>query len=186
MPILTVPISGVTIGCGRNAITLTSAQAVTDFLPQGGGPLVLSDSYLNPTDPLISTLAGNLLAVQLALDFDAYDPNFGTSSGYLGDVINRVISGLDRFWAVALANDALGGCNTTYSLSAINDALSAISNNFVDEPQTKVFGLSMIALNYANYEKAGVVRAFFVLFLISFVELSRNCLNFVIQLLIIN
>ena len=134
--------SGVTIGCAAgNTITLTSAQAVTDFLPQGGGPLVLSDSYVNPTDPLISTLAGNLLAVQLALDFDAYDPNFGASSGYLGDLV--INQGDFQGWTVselvALANDALGGCNTTYSLSEINDALSAISNNFVDGTSNQGF-----------------------------------------------
>ncbi len=103
--------------------------------------MVLSDSYVNPTDPLISTLAGNLLAVQLALDFDAYDPNFGASSGYLGDLV--INQGDFQGWTVselvALANDALGGCNTTYSLSAINDALSAISNNFVDGTSNQGF-----------------------------------------------
>ena len=96
--------------------------------------MVLSDSYVNPTDPLISTLAGNLLAVQLALDFDAYDPNFGASSGYLGDLV--ISQGDFQGWTVtelvALANDALGGCNTTYSLSAINDTLASISSTFTD------------------------------------------------------
>ncbi len=33
---------------------------------------------------------------------------------------------------VTLGNQALGGCAVNYSLSAINDALSAISNTFVD------------------------------------------------------
>jgi len=74
------------------------------------------------------------LAVELALGFDVYDPNFGASAGYLGDLV--INQGDFQGWTVselvALANDALGGCNSNYSLSAINDALSSISNNFVD------------------------------------------------------
>jgi len=127
--------NGITIGCtGGNTITLTSAQAITDFLPQGGTPAVLTMSYMNPTQSDITVLAGNLLAVELALGFDVYDPNFGASAGYLGDLV--INQGDFQGWTVselvALANDALGGCNSNYSLSAINDALSSISNNFVD------------------------------------------------------
>ena len=33
-----------------------------DFLPQGGGPVALTTNYIDPTDPLVSTLSGNLLA----------------------------------------------------------------------------------------------------------------------------
>ena len=89
---------------------------------------------MNPTQSDITVLAGNLLAVELALGFDVYDPNFGASAGYLGDLV--INQGDFQGWTVselvALANDALGGCNSNYSLSAINDALSSISNNFVD------------------------------------------------------
>ena len=134
--------SGVTIGCSNgNTITLTSAQAVTDFLPQGGSPDALGTSYVNPTVSDITVLAGNLLAVQLALGFDQYDPNFGASGGFLGDLV--INQGDFQGWTVselvALGNEALGGCNTTYSLSSINDALSAISNNFVDGTSNQGF-----------------------------------------------
>jgi hypothetical protein len=125
--------SGVTIGC-TYSINLTSAQAVTDFLPQGGGPLVLTMNYVDPVDPGISTLAGNLLAVTLALGFDAYDPSFGLSPGYLGDLI--ITSGTFSGWTVtalvAEANLALGGCSTSYSLSSLNDALAGASQAFTD------------------------------------------------------
>ena len=86
-------------------------------------------------------MAGNLLAVELALVFDQYDPDFGASSGYLGDLV--INQGDFQGWTVsdivALANDAFGGCNTNYSLSSINDALSSISNNFVDGTSNQGF-----------------------------------------------
>ncbi len=135
--------NGVSIGCfdGGNTITLTSAQAITDFLPQGGSPSALIMSYVNPIESDISVLAGNLLAVELALVFDQYDPDFGASSGYLGDLV--INQGDFQGWTVsdivALANDAFGGCNTNYSLSSINDALSSISNNFVDGTSNQGF-----------------------------------------------
>ena len=113
---------------------MNSAQAVTDFLPQGGGPLALTTVYVDPTSPLISTLAGNLLAVSLALGFDAYDPSFGLSSGYLGDLI--ITSGTFSGWTLTSlvneANLALGGCSSAYGLSELNDALSSASSSFTD------------------------------------------------------
>lgn len=125
--------NGVSIGCDFT-ITLTSAQAVTDFLPQGGGPLVLSQNYIDPTQSDISTLAGNLLAAQLALDFDTYDPNFGAASGSIGDLLvaEGEFVGLTVSEILVIGNQALGGCPVNYTLSSINDALSAISNTFVD------------------------------------------------------
>ncbi|MBT4776583.1 MAG: hypothetical protein HON99_12770 [Crocinitomicaceae bacterium] len=125
--------SGITIGCA-NTVTLNSAQAVTDFLPQGGGPLALTAVYVDPTSPLISTLAGNLLAVSLALGFDSYDSSFGLSSGYLGDLI--ITSGTFSGWTltnlVDEANLALGGCSSSYGLSELNDALANASSSFTD------------------------------------------------------
>lgn len=125
--------SGVTIGC-TYTITLNSAQAVTDFLPQGGGPVALTAVYVNPASPLISTLAGNLLAVSLALGFDSYDSSFGSSVGYLGDLI--ITSGTFSGWTltnlVVEANLALGGCSSSYSLSELNDALANASSSFTD------------------------------------------------------
>ena len=132
--------TGVVIGC-TYTITITSAQAVTDFLPQGGGPVALTTNYVDPTDPLVSTLSGNLLAVVLALGFDAYDPSFGAASGYLGDLI--IGSGTFAGWTVTdLVNEgnlALGGCSSAYSLSELNDALSAVSSSFTDGESSSGF-----------------------------------------------
>ena len=121
------------VGC-TYTITLTSAQAVSNFLPQGGTPVALTSNYIDPTNPILSVLAGNLIAVELALGFDLYDPNFGSSSIYLGDLIitTGAFAGMTLSDLVAIANQALGGCPVSYSLSDINDALSNASQAFVD------------------------------------------------------
>ncbi len=124
--------NGITVGCNYT-LTLSSAQAVTDFLPQGGGPLPLNTDYNNP-DFSISTLAGNLVAVELALGFDTYDATFGASSGFLGDLVlsSGDFSGWSLSDLVSIGNQALGGCNVGYSLSSINDALANASQTFTD------------------------------------------------------
>ncbi|MBN4062482.1 MAG: hypothetical protein COA57_06245 [Flavobacteriales bacterium] len=127
--------NGIIIGC-NNTITLTSAQAVTDFLPQGGQPAAISQSYTNPTQAL-TVLAGQVLALTLSIGFDNYDQQFGSSSTALEDLV--IISGLMAGQTVAYAldqgNSALGGCSISYSISDINNVLSQINQNFVDGTQ---------------------------------------------------
>ena len=124
---------GLTIGCDFK-ITLTTADAITRFLPQGGGPLALSMDYTDPTDSGISTLAGQLTAAMLSVGFDLYDPDFGAADEELGAL--AISSGTFAGWSVnqliAEANLGLGGCATIYNLSDINDALSGINESFVD------------------------------------------------------
>jgi hypothetical protein len=130
---------GLTVGCG-NTITLTSAQAVTDFLPQGGTPVALTQSYTNPTSS-ISVLAGQVTALSLSVGFDAYDPNFGASNTNLGSMV--VASGTFQGWTVnqliAEGNKVLGGCTSSYSVSQLNAAIDAVNNNFVDGTMVGTF-----------------------------------------------
>jgi hypothetical protein len=125
--------SGLTVGCDKT-ITLTSAQAVTNFLPQGGSPKALTTSYVNPTNKNITVLAGQVVALKLNVVFDEYDPNFGAASDLLK---NRVIvSGPFQGWTVAQllaeAEKKLGGCASPYSFSQLNNALDAINNNYAN------------------------------------------------------
>lgn len=125
--------AGLTFGCNYT-LSFTSAQAVTDFLPNGGGPKALDASLIDPDKKGTSTLAGNLTALMISLGMDAYDPNFGASSTLLKDLV--VAQGDFAGWTVqqvaAEASQGLGGCSTSYSLSQLNDVVTSINENFVD------------------------------------------------------
>ncbi len=133
--------SGVSIGCPTgNQLTLTSPQAVTDYLPSGGTPSALDNSYVNPGSGYSNTLAAQLVAVTLAVGFDNYDPNFSSSSVTLGNFY--IMDASSPFYLMtvnqflALANDFIGGCGTSmYSASDFNQAATAINENY-DEGNT--------------------------------------------------
>ena len=124
--------NGLKVGCsGGYTLLFTSAQAITNFLPQGGTPVQLSQNYTDPSSQL-SVLAGQTVALALSLGFDSYDPNFSTSSNSLGNLV--MASGIFQGWTVsqifAEANKILGACASPYSPSQITSALDAINTNF--------------------------------------------------------
>lgn len=125
--------NGLTVGCTTYKLTLTSAQAVTDYLPAGGTPAVLTANYTNPTG-LKNNLASQLVTLTLSVQFDHYDPKFSSSSVALGDLViasgpfkGKTISNL-----LTEANNLLGGCPSAYTPAQISDALTAINENFDD------------------------------------------------------
>jgi hypothetical protein len=68
--------SGLTIGC-TNTLTLTNAQAVTNFLPSGGVPSMLPPgNMVDPGFSYFNVLAGQLVAAVLSVTFDLYDAHF--------------------------------------------------------------------------------------------------------------
>jgi hypothetical protein len=131
--------NGLVVGCDFT-ITLTSAQAVTDFLPQGGKPSSLTMDYIDPVNSAKSAnnpknvLAGHVVALTLSVTFDAWDEDFGESSTGLDDAV--VTQGDFSGWTVAQvlaeAEKVLGGCDSNYSASALTEVLSAINESFVD------------------------------------------------------
>ena len=124
--------NGLVVGCNKT-LTLTSANAVKNFLPSGGGPKKLTGNFTNPTSNK-GTLAGQVVALTLSVTFDSYDPNFGSSSYNLKDLI--IQSGTFQGWTVQQlldeANQALGGCSSSYSRSSLNDAVDNVNNSYVD------------------------------------------------------
>ncbi|GEM_PF-1003451 len=125
-------------------LTLTSADAVQSFLPQGGPPAALTANYSDPTgnpprtdsenNNLRNVFAGQVVALTLSVGFDRYDPEFGAAEQNLEDLV--VASGIFEGMTVAAvleeANGALGGGESEYSVSQLNDVVSAINENFVD------------------------------------------------------
>ncbi len=124
--------NGLTIGCGSNFLVLTSAQAVEDYLPAGGSSAVLPAGTLtNPTN-YNNQLASQLVAAVLSLGFDANDPNFGPSNGYLGDQVyaSGPFQGMTVSQVVTIANQAIGGCTQQYNLVELADALAQLNLNY--------------------------------------------------------
>jgi len=62
--------AGLIIGSGTKTITLTSALAVKNFLPQGSTADALTQSYVDPTDSHISVFAGQAVALTMNVFFD--------------------------------------------------------------------------------------------------------------------
>jgi hypothetical protein len=127
--------NGLQIGCQDNySLTFTNAQAITNFLPQGGVPRSLNNSSLNPTSNLKNVLAGQLVALKLSIEFDSNIPEFGNSTFELRNLI--IASGPFQGWTVERifneANLFLGGCQSNYSASELNAAITSINENFVD------------------------------------------------------
>jgi len=124
---------GLVVGCDHT-ISLTSAQAVTDYLPTGGTPAALTMNYVNPTNSPKNTLAGHVIALTLSTTFDGFDPYFGESNTNLIDAV--VTQGTFSGWTVAQvlaeANKVLGGCASPYSPSQMTDVVSKINECFVD------------------------------------------------------
>jgi len=123
--------AGLIIGSGSKTITLTSAQAVENFLPQGSTADALTQSYVNPTSSHISVFAGQAAALTMNVFFDL-NGAIGSNSTNLSDlvIVSGTFSGKTISQFLSLVNNALGGMNTGFSLSDLNDAATAINENF--------------------------------------------------------
>ncbi|MBI1287085.1 MAG: hypothetical protein GC178_05845, partial [Flavobacteriales bacterium] len=125
--------SGIEIGC-NNKFRFTSAQAITDFLPCGGTATSLPSGIA--TDPACpgNVLAGQVLAATISVGFDNAIPSYSTSTVPLENLIVRY--GTFQGWTVgdllAEANRKLGGCSSSYSYSQLNDAVTAVNENYDD------------------------------------------------------
>ncbi len=125
-------------------IFLNGAQAVTNFLPQGGTASVLTQNHTNPLSTEAGVLAAQLVTAQISRDFSAAGvtksglgslkltnpPNASNPfKGYSLDKIlvvgNRVLSGNLN----ALPNGA--------TITHLNEALDYLNNCFVDGIEDK-------------------------------------------------
>ncbi|MBL0315295.1 MAG: T9SS type A sorting domain-containing protein [Flavobacteriales bacterium] len=125
---------GLVIGCDTGSYTFTSAQAIENFLPSGGGASVLPEgNTVNPTaDNTSNNFADQLVAATLNVTFDLYDPNFGASTGNLGDLefAGGVFAGMTANEVIAIANNVIGGCSNAYAPVVLLEAMEAINLSF--------------------------------------------------------
>jgi len=124
---------GLVVG-GPNTAAFTSSYSVQQALPTGGTAGALAQSYVNPVTSEAGVLLGQVVALSLSVGFDLYDPNFGASSTNLKDLVvaSGTFAGITVEQVLAEANTIIGGGWSSYSASQINDAVSAINENFVD------------------------------------------------------
>lgn len=129
--------TGLEVG-GTYKLKLTSALAVEKFLPQGGTPKALDKNYLNPTSTAAGVFAGQVVALQMNVSFNDAG-KIGTGSVKLGQLIVNAgpLAGKTVYEVLALANTALGGGSTPYTISQLNDAVTAINENFNDGKNKK-------------------------------------------------
>jgi len=121
--------SGLTVG-SLFTIKLTSATAVKNFLPQGSTPSALTSSSVDPTTKL-NVLAGQVVALTLNVAFD-HAGKIGTNSTDLGNlyILGGTFAGKTVNDFLVIANKTLGGESTGYTPSQVNDAATAINENF--------------------------------------------------------
>lgn len=123
--------SGLTIGCTRRLV-LTSATAVTNFLPSTGTSAVLPSGTLTNPTTYGNSLAGELVAAKLSVRFDELNAAFSPASVLLKNMV--VASGTFAGWTVQQVIDEadrkIGGCGGLYTRSSLNTALAAINNGY--------------------------------------------------------
>jgi hypothetical protein len=122
--------TGVSVG-GTYKLSFSSAAAVLAFLPQGGGPNVLKASAINPTKSDAGEFAGQVLALQLNVDFS----KAGVTRSGLAAL--QLKSGKMKLKTVAevldLANQVLGKSVTLpagISMKDLNDIVKAINQDY--------------------------------------------------------
>lgn len=118
---------GIVGGTGK-ALTFTSAKAISNFLPGGGTAGVLKASATDPKKGSANVLAGQVLALQLNVDFS----RAGIKKAGLGELMynGRTVSEI-----LALGHQVLGG-NTAalapygWTIAQLNNVIDSFNRNF--------------------------------------------------------
>ncbi len=110
----------------------TNAIAVRNFLPQIGTLGQFNTNYVNPTTTSAGSFAGNVAALTLNVAFNEAGLLGSTATTKLANLV--VASGPMKDYKVSevllLANIALGGGTTPFSIQILNDVVSMINYNF--------------------------------------------------------
>ena len=118
----------------------TSALAIQNYLPAGGTPDVLMQSLVNPTSSSAGSFGGQVLSVQLAVDFSKAEAKYtnGTTTiqfkkGFGGLILQNTDTPLDGRTVseiLVIANEVLGGDTSVYKVSDLNVLMTALTNSF--------------------------------------------------------
>ncbi|MGE5458002.1 MAG: choice-of-anchor A family protein, partial [Methanococcaceae archaeon] len=121
-------------------LTLTSSNAVQNFIPAGSTASKFTRNYVNVTSTDAGVLAGQLVALTLNVKFDEAG-KIGTNSLNLKDLVinSGVFQGMTVSQFLTIANNIIGGSSTAYSYSDVNNAATSINENFDNGTVNKGF-----------------------------------------------
>jgi len=122
-------------GTGGKTMRFNGATYVERYLPAGKTPNKLTANYTNPTTTASGVFGGQVLSLQLNVDFNAAGIIDGTD-GSIGDLrlcnTGTSLDGKTVNEILAAANKALGGGlrPTGYTYSSLNDLVSRLNEAF--------------------------------------------------------
>ena len=115
---------------GSGVVATVSQAAIEAFLPQGGKPGALTASATNPTSSSANVFGGQVLALELSVDFS----NRGiTATGLAGlHLTSGPLAGDTVAQVLAAANQALGGgaLPAGMTISDLNDVVNNINQSW--------------------------------------------------------
>ena len=140
--------AGLVIGSGQNTLTFTSAEAITAYLPASGKSGALDGAYIDPVKRDVrNTLAAQAIALTISLSFDAAIKDYSASTLNLAnlEVAVGTFEGMLVKEVLAEANKVLGGEESKYTATQLNEALSAMNESYVDGAYTGTGYLAVTA-----------------------------------------
>ena len=124
------PAGFVQIGTSARFLKFTTSTAIKNFLPAGGTASTISASATNPTYSSAGVFAGQVLALQLSVDFSEAGIK---KRGLKNQVVaSGELAGYSVGQVLALANSAIAGgaLPSGLTLSELNAIVDAINNNY--------------------------------------------------------
>lgn len=119
---------------GAKSITLTDIGSIKAMMQATGSPAVLTNNYVNPSlNDLNNTLAAQVAALKLNIDFDNIDPNFAAASTvYLSQMIidSGPMTGMTVQQLYAEAVALLSGCTSNYAPLTLRNYCMQVNNSW--------------------------------------------------------
>jgi hypothetical protein len=126
--------SGVEVGipgAGGFSMTFSSASAVNSYLPAGGKAGALTADLANPTSSSSGVFGGQVLALQLNVDFSSAGVTLATLAGAVYAESGMCMDGATVAQILAAANTALGGSSVTgCTISDLNGLATNLNEAF--------------------------------------------------------
>ena len=122
-----------TPGAGGFSMKFTSAKAIENYLPAGGTPGALTADASNPLSSSAGVFGGQVLALQLNVNFGTAGVTASTG-GALGNLVlndpTSPLNGKSVSQILALANTALGGGNAGVTIADLNILATSLNEAF--------------------------------------------------------
>ena len=119
------------------SVQFTSPTTISEFIPTNGPPATLTADLLDPVTTPGGIFAGDVLALQMDIDFSDHGALSGSSGLFFGDLVvgglTGTVSGLNGLSVRqidAVANSALGGGATGYTIDDLDLIAEDLANSF--------------------------------------------------------